>query len=57
MKSKHQTQHEKDKKSYAAFIKKNGNEPAFTGTTEEQKAKFGALHKKWVSKWAKWSKK
>lgn len=54
--NRHQTQHTADQKSYVAFLKKNGGEPEFMGSTKEQKDKFNALHKKWIAKWEKWSK-
>lgn len=54
--NRHQEQHAKDQTSYAKFLKKNGTEPEFSGTTEQQKEKFNKLHRKWINKWDKWSK-
>lgn len=53
--NKHQTQHEKDKKSYVSFIKKIGHEPQFMGSTRDQKEKYNTLRGKWITKWEKWS--
>jgi hypothetical protein len=48
--NKYQTQHEKDKKSYAAFVKKVGAFPNFSGSrrTEKEK-KIIKAYDKWAN--------